>query len=373
MNSGKSTREFSIEETALNTNLEAADEIARQLKLRDLAGLIVIDFIDMEKRNNRAVERRLKDALRFDRARIQVGRISHFGLLEMSRQRLRTGVLEGSTSQCPHCQGTGIIRSTESVALAVLRALEDAVLAGAKGVARCDHHADRGALHLNNKRTFINDMEARQADRAGLRQDAGRHLHGREGCRAAAAAAPSSAPPSRWTGGSRARTARARPRARPRRSRPRPRRAPSPRTGVARTAAAAVVAVVVAAGAERPEGEGHRAEGAVEADDDEDTAEQPDGIEPDDEEEEGADETLDAEENGARVRSGRAARTPRPPRGRRGGRRGRERLGRSARKRPPDSIRRARRGRVPPTRSPTCPDRRPKRIPKRRPRGSPRD
>ena len=114
VNSGKATREFSIEETAHHTNLEAADEIARQLKLRDLAGLIVVDFIDMEeKRNNRAVERRLKEALRFDRARIQVGRISHFGLLEMSRQRLRTGVLEGSTSQCPHCQGTGIIRSTE--------------------------------------------------------------------------------------------------------------------------------------------------------------------------------------------------------------------------------------------------------------------
>ena len=131
VNSGKSTREFSIEETAYNTNLEAADEIARQLKLRDLAGLIVIDFIDMEeKRNNRSVERRLKDALRFDRARIQLGRISHFGLMEMSRQRLRTGVLEGSTTQCPHCQGTGIIRSTESVALAVLRGIEDALMAG---------------------------------------------------------------------------------------------------------------------------------------------------------------------------------------------------------------------------------------------------
>src|SRR5262245_38416767 len=125
VNSGKATREFSIEETALHTNLEAAEEIARQLKLRDLAGLIVIDFIDMEeRRNNRKVEGRLKEALRHDRARIQVGRISHFGLLEMSRQRLRTGVLEGSTTQCPHCQGTGIIRSVESVALAVLRALE---------------------------------------------------------------------------------------------------------------------------------------------------------------------------------------------------------------------------------------------------------
>jgi len=118
INSGKSTRNASIEETAFNTNLEASVEIARQLKLRDLAGLIVIDYIDMEERsNNRNVERRLKQSLQGDRARIQVGRISHFGLLEMSRQRLRTGVLEGSTSPCAQCQGTGMIRSTESVAL----------------------------------------------------------------------------------------------------------------------------------------------------------------------------------------------------------------------------------------------------------------
>jgi ribonuclease E len=162
VNSGKSTREFSIEETALNTNLEAADEIARQVKLRDLAGLIVIDFIDMEeKRNNRAVERRLKDALRFDRARIQLGRISHFGLMEMSRQRLRSGVLEGSTSQCPHCQGTGIIRSTESVALAVLRAIEDAMLAGARTSLIATTTTPVALYILNNKRHFINEMEAR--------------------------------------------------------------------------------------------------------------------------------------------------------------------------------------------------------------------
>jgi ribonuclease E len=162
VNSGKSTREFSIEETALNTNLEASDEIARQLKLRDLAGLIVIDFIDMEeKRNNRNVERRLKDALRFDRARIQVGRISHFGLMEMSRQRLRTGVLEGSTSQCPHCQGTGIIRSVESVALAVLRGLEDAVMAGHKASLTAVTTPTVALYILNKKRVFINDMEAR--------------------------------------------------------------------------------------------------------------------------------------------------------------------------------------------------------------------
>jgi ribonuclease E len=162
VNSGKATREFSIEETAHHTNLEAADEIARQLKLRDLAGLIVVDFIDMEeKRNNRAVERRLKEALRFDRARIQVGRISHFGLLEMSRQRLRTGVLEGSTTQCPHCQGTGIIRSTESVALAVLRGLEDTIMAGTRAPLIATTTPSVALYILNNKRPFINDMETR--------------------------------------------------------------------------------------------------------------------------------------------------------------------------------------------------------------------
>ncbi|MGD9802042.1 MAG: Rne/Rng family ribonuclease [Hyphomicrobiaceae bacterium] len=161
VNSGKSTREFSIEETALNTNLEAAEEIARQLKLRDLAGLIVVDFIDMEeKRNNRSVERRLKDALRHDRARIQVGRISHFGLLEMSRQRLRAGVLEGSTSQCPHCQGTGIIRSIESVALAVLRGLEDQLLKQPSSLIATTT-AEVALYILNHKRAYISEMERR--------------------------------------------------------------------------------------------------------------------------------------------------------------------------------------------------------------------
>ncbi|MDQ3560500.1 MAG: ribonuclease E/G, partial [Pseudomonadota bacterium] len=129
VNSGRSTREHSIEDTALNTNLEAAEEIARQLRLRDLAGLIVIDFIDMEEnRNNRSVERKLKDCLRADRARIQVGRISHFGLMEMSRQRIRTGVLESSTVSCPHCRGTGQVRSISSLSLQILRALEDNLL-----------------------------------------------------------------------------------------------------------------------------------------------------------------------------------------------------------------------------------------------------
>ncbi len=126
VNSGRSTREGSIEETALKTNLEAADEVARQLRLRDLAGLIVIDFIDMEeRRHNLAVEKRLKDKLKTDRARIQVGRISGFGLLEMSRQRLRPGMLESTTQPCPHCHGTGLIRSDDSAALQVLRALEE--------------------------------------------------------------------------------------------------------------------------------------------------------------------------------------------------------------------------------------------------------
>ncbi|MFN6056667.1 MAG: ribonuclease E/G [Paracoccaceae bacterium] len=126
VNSGRATKEGSIEETALKTNSEAAEEIARQLRLRDLAGLIVIDFIDMEeRRNNATVEKRLKDKLKTDRARIQVGRISGFGLLEMSRQRLRPGMLESTTQPCPHCHGTGLIRSDDSMALTVLRALEE--------------------------------------------------------------------------------------------------------------------------------------------------------------------------------------------------------------------------------------------------------
>src|SRR5207244_8304693 len=162
VNSGRSTREHNIEDTAYQTNLEASEEIARQLKLRDLAGLIVIDFIDMEeRRNNRKVENRLKDALRHDRARIQVGRISHFGLMEMSRQRLRTGVLEGSTTQCPHCQGTGIIRSVESGALAGRRALAVQLLRHARNSLTAVTTADVALYILNNKRAFVTDMERR--------------------------------------------------------------------------------------------------------------------------------------------------------------------------------------------------------------------
>jgi ribonuclease E len=126
VNSGRATKEGSIEQTALKTNLEAADEVARQLRLRDLAGLIVIDFIDMdERKNNAAVEKRMKDKLKTDRARIQVGRISGFGLMEMSRQRLRPGMLEATTQPCPSCHGTGLIRSDDNLALSILRQIEE--------------------------------------------------------------------------------------------------------------------------------------------------------------------------------------------------------------------------------------------------------
>ncbi|WP_425087107.1 Rne/Rng family ribonuclease [Stappia sp.] len=162
VNSGKSTREHNIEDTAVQTNLEAAEEVARQLRLRDLAGLIVIDFIDMEEnKNNRAVERKMKDCLKNDRARIQVGRISHFGLLEMSRQRIRTGVLESSMTPCPHCHGTGMIRSVESVALHVLRSLEDQLLKGATHNLIVRTTTEAALYILNQKRSHLSDLEAR--------------------------------------------------------------------------------------------------------------------------------------------------------------------------------------------------------------------
>ncbi|MCV0425864.1 MAG: Rne/Rng family ribonuclease [Roseibium sp.] len=162
VNSGKSTREHNIEDTALQTNLEAAEEVTRQLRLRDLAGLVVIDFIDMEEsKNNRAVERKLKDCLKSDRARIQVGRISHFGLLEMSRQRIRTGVLESSTTPCPHCQGTGMIRSVESVALHVLRSIEDNLLKGASHNLIIRTTTQVALYILNQKRSNLFDLEIR--------------------------------------------------------------------------------------------------------------------------------------------------------------------------------------------------------------------
>ena len=162
VNSGKATREHNIEDTALKTNLEASEEIARQLRLRDLAGLIVIDFIDMdERRNSRLVERRLKESLRHDRARIQVGRISHFGLMEMSRQRLRPGMLEGSTSPCPMCQGTGIVRSVESVALDILRSIEDRLITDGVVPLVATTAVDAALYILNQKRAHLKDIEQR--------------------------------------------------------------------------------------------------------------------------------------------------------------------------------------------------------------------
>ena len=161
VNSGRSTREHNIEDTAYQTNLEAAEEVARQLRLRDLAGLIVIDFIDMEeKRNNRAVENKLKTALKNDRARIQVGRISHFGLMEMSRQRIRTGVVESSMEVCPHCHGTGHVRAPASVALHVLRSVEDTLLKGATHDLIIRTRTAVALYILNQKRAHLAEIEA---------------------------------------------------------------------------------------------------------------------------------------------------------------------------------------------------------------------
>ncbi|MEQ1929236.1 MAG: ribonuclease E/G [Parvularculaceae bacterium] len=160
VNSGKATRERNIELTALKTNLEAAREAARQCRLRDLAGLIVIDFIDMEEqRNNRTVEKRFKEALRFDRARLQVGRISNFGLLEMSRQRRRSGIVDGTTHACPACNGAGVVRSAEMAALRILRAIEREALGARAGViaARCSLEVT--LYILNHKREWLKRIE----------------------------------------------------------------------------------------------------------------------------------------------------------------------------------------------------------------------
>ncbi|MGB0902715.1 Rne/Rng family ribonuclease [Halocynthiibacter sp.] len=175
VNSGRATKEGSIEDTALKTNLEAAEEVARQMRLRDLAGLIVIDFIDMdERRNNNAVEKRLKDRLKTDRARIQVGRISGFGLLEMSRQRLRPGMLEATTQPCPSCHGTGLIRSDDNLALTILRALEE------EGVRKRSREvllkAPIAVINylFNNKREHVAAIESRYG--ISIRLEADPHL-----------------------------------------------------------------------------------------------------------------------------------------------------------------------------------------------------
>jgi ribonuclease E len=191
VNSGRSTKEHSIEETALHTNLEAAEEVARQLRLRDLAGLIVIDFIDMEEnRNNRAVEKRLKDCLKNDRARIQLGRISHFGLMEMSRQRIRSSVLESTTKPCAHCGGTGHVRSDSSVALLVVRArrgipVEGFPLPHQRQGAGCDGtlRAQPQAQHLDGHRTPLRRDDNHRGRRDG--RIAALHDRARRGCREA--------------------------------------------------------------------------------------------------------------------------------------------------------------------------------------------
>ncbi len=162
VNSGRATKGSDIEETALRTNCEAADEIARQLRLRDLGGLIVIDFIDMEStKNQREVENRLRDALHFDRARVQTGKISRFGLLELSRQRLRPALAETSYITCPRCTGTGHIRSTESAALHILRILEEESMKENTGAIHCQVPVDVGTFLLNEKRVDIARIEMR--------------------------------------------------------------------------------------------------------------------------------------------------------------------------------------------------------------------
>jgi len=172
VNSGKSTKERNIEQTALRTNLEAAEEAARQMRLRDLAGLLVLDFIDMdENKNVRAVEKKMKDALKRDRARIQVGRISQFGLMEMSRQRRRTSLVEGSADMCPHCQGSGHIRSIESSALVALRTLEEEGVRGRAAHVRLSCPTEVALYILNEKREHLNAIESRYEMRVTVHAD----------------------------------------------------------------------------------------------------------------------------------------------------------------------------------------------------------
>ena len=172
INSGRSTREHGIEQTAVATNLEAAREIARQLRLRDMAGLVVIDFIDMEMNSNiRKVEKAMKEALKDDRARIQVGRISGFGLMEMSRQRLRTGVLEASTRQCPHCEGTGLVRTASSAGLGALRMLEEEAARGRGSIITLRASQEAAFYVLNNKRRELDEIEQRYGVRIEILPD----------------------------------------------------------------------------------------------------------------------------------------------------------------------------------------------------------
>ncbi|MFN3462586.1 MAG: Rne/Rng family ribonuclease [Terricaulis sp.] len=176
VNSGRATRERNIEQTAFKTNLEAADEAARQMRLRDLAGLIVIDFIDMEEsKNDRVVEKRMKDNLRFDRARVQMGKISGFGLLELSRQRRRTGVLEGTSHVCEHCQGSGRVRSVESASLALLRALDEAAAKKKNRLIEARTASDTALYLLNEKRDALAAIEENNNVRVRVGASAAMH------------------------------------------------------------------------------------------------------------------------------------------------------------------------------------------------------
>ena len=172
VNSGRATKERNIEATALKTNLEAAAEVARQCRLRDLAGLVIIDFIDMdENRNNRAVEKKMKEAMKVDRARIQLSRISSFGLMELSRQRRRSGIVDGTTNTCPTCQGAGAVRSHEMAALRILRAVEEEALSGKVGIVTVRTSLDVALYILNHKRDWINRIEETYAISAEIIAD----------------------------------------------------------------------------------------------------------------------------------------------------------------------------------------------------------
>ncbi len=176
VNSGRATRERNIEQTALKTNIEAAEEAARQFRLRDLAGLIVIDFIDMEEpRNNRKVERALKDAMKADRARVQIGRISPFGLLELSRQRRRSGIVDGTTQTCPTCSGAGVIRSHNMAALRILRAIEGEAIAGKVGTIAVRSSIDVSLHVLNHHRDWINRIEQANGVSVEIIADSDKH------------------------------------------------------------------------------------------------------------------------------------------------------------------------------------------------------
>ena len=273
INSGRSTREHNIEQTAFNTNLEAAQEIARQLRLRDMAGLVVIDFIDMEQSSHvRKVEKAMKDALKNDRARIQVGRISSFGLMEMSRQRLRTGVLEASTKPCPHCEGTGLMRTASSAGLSALRMIEDEAARGRGDKILLRAGREAAVYVLNKKRAELAEIEQRYGvsievvidesfEGARMTVESSGPRPRRRVARAASRRRSTTRPRGRDRGRRRGRRGRDEEEREPRRARRRPREATARAAGAAGAAAAAAAAAAATAKAKaRPaDGETGRA------------------------------------------------------------------------------------------------------------------